>query len=99
MTRVVNLRHEAFDVYIGRKGRGHDGYFGNPFRVPPGEARGATIEKFRLYFTKRIKEDSEYRRRVLTLKGKRLGCFCKDENGEGPCHGDVYVEWLHAPGT
>ena len=41
-------------VYIGRKGRGHDGYFGNPFPLQPGEPRGATIERVRAYAEKRI---------------------------------------------
>ena len=31
-TEVVNIRHAACDVYIGRAGHGEDGYFGNPFR-------------------------------------------------------------------
>lgn len=32
-TRVVNIRKETCDVYIGRAGYGKDGYFGNPFRL------------------------------------------------------------------
>ncbi len=32
-TRVVNIRKKAYDVYIGRAGKGQDGYFGNPFRL------------------------------------------------------------------
>lgn len=31
-TQVVNLKVEAYDVYIGRDGHGYGGgYFGNPF--------------------------------------------------------------------
>jgi hypothetical protein len=30
------------------------------------------------------------------LKGKTLGCWCKDENGKGKsCHGDVLVELVN----
>jgi hypothetical protein len=30
------------------------------------------------------------------LKGKTLGCWCKDENGRGKsCHGDVLVELVN----
>lgn len=90
VTRVVNLRREMFDAYIGRAGHGHDGYFGNPFRLLPGEARGATIERFRAYFLDRIARDDEFRRRVLALRGKTLGCFCKP----AACHGDVIAEWI-----
>ena len=32
-TTVVNLRREAYDVYIGRPGKGLSGPFGNPYRV------------------------------------------------------------------
>lgn len=39
-TRVVNIRKEAYDVYIGRAGKGQDGYFGNPFRLKQDMDRG-----------------------------------------------------------
>jgi hypothetical protein len=43
------------------------------------------------YFgNKRIHDDPEYKQRILDLKGKYLGCFCKPL----ACHGDVIVEWL-----
>lgn len=91
MTTVVNIsRGEEFDVYIGRPGKGMEGYFGNPYPLEKGQPRGATIEKFRAYFEKRIAEDPEFRRRVLALRGKRLGCFCKP----APCHGDVMAEYI-----
>jgi hypothetical protein len=97
-TTVVNLRHEAYDVYIGRAGHGQSGYFGNPFRVGDVCARcgqlhtigAATIDCFRGYFLERVERDEAFRKKVLGLKGKRLGCFCKPS----PCHGDVIVEWL-----
>jgi len=73
---VVNINKECFDVYIGRAGRGEDGYFGNPFRIGNGISREDAVQKFQKYFTERIEKDSEFRRRVLALKGKRLGCFC-----------------------
>ena len=37
-TVVVNIHKEPFDVYIGRTGRGQDGYFGKPFRMGTGSA-------------------------------------------------------------
>lgn len=92
MTTVVNIKTHEYDVYIGRPGKGLDGYFGNPLRLKPGENRGETIEKYRKRFLKRIEEDAEFKRRVLELRGKRLGCFCKPF----PCHGDVIKEWLDA---
>ncbi|GHV40817.1 hypothetical protein FACS1894179_07980 [Bacteroidia bacterium] len=92
MTTVVNIRTSAFDVYIGRAGKGQDGYFGNPFRLRYGDDRGATIERYRKYFHDRLETDPEFKRRIHELKGKILGCFCKPY----PCHGDVIAEYLNS---
>ncbi len=89
--RVVNLYKERYDVYIGRAGKGKDGYFGNPFRLETGEARGGTIERYRKWFYTRLQNDKEFRKRIESLRGKTLGCFCKPK----PCHGDVIVEYLN----
>jgi len=99
----VNIKREAYDVYIGRAGKGMSGYFGNPFQVgrPCDQCdrihhyREETIDCFREYFKARIITDPIFKRRVLELKGKRLGCFCKPWS----CHGDVYVEWIEEHGT
>lgn len=88
-TTVVNLREEPYDVYIGRAGRGHDGYFGNKYRVGP-HKHGEAIELFRKDFLERVDAEPEFRRRVLALRGKRLGCFCKPN----ACHGDVIAQWV-----
>lgn len=99
MTRVVNLRREWFDVYIGRAGKGYDGYFGNPI------ARGykcsicgfvhmsasSTLPCYEQHFHYRLR-DVEFRRRVLELKGRTLGCFCKPAR----CHGDIIAAWVDA---
>lgn len=88
MTTVVNLRKEPFDVYIGRAGHGHDGTFGNPFSQWD---RATNIAKFREYFLERIQQDRDFKSKVLSLKGKRLGCFCKPKD----CHGDIIAEYLN----
>ena len=88
-TQVVNIRRQPFDVYIGRRGHGHDGYFGNPFRTPQ-LTREEALARYRAYFHERLRTDPEFHRRVLALKEKRLGCFCAPL----ACHGDVIVEWL-----
>jgi hypothetical protein len=91
-TKVVNLKNEKYDVYIGRAGRGQDGYFGNPFMLSAGQSRGASLDKYRKYFFERLKTDPEFRARINGLKCKTLGCFCKPH----PCHGDIIVEYLKA---
>ena len=88
-TEVVNIRYAACDVYIGRAGRGEDGYFRNPFRLLPGISRGAALDRYRSYFYGRLRTDPEFRQRIHALKGKRLGCFCKPY----PCHRDIIKEY------
>lgn len=93
VTKVVNIFHDQYDVYIGRAGKGKEGYFGNPF-VLRGD-RGSTIEKFKEYFYNRINTDIEFKQRVESeLLNKRLGCFCKQKMRDVPCHGDIYIEYF-----
>lgn len=95
MTKIVNLYKEPYDVYIGRSGRGKDGYFGNPILINekykncPNE-RARVLKAFQVYFFDRILRDGEFKNRVLELKDKTLGCFCKPKD----CHGDIIVQWL-----
>lgn len=88
MTSVVNIYKDAYDVYIGRAGKGKDGYFGNPFSKG---SRSQNIADFERYFSTRLASDLEFKTRVLALKGLKLGCFCKPK----PCHGDVIVDYLN----
>lgn len=91
-TTVVNIRdRQSGDVFIGRAGKGENGTFGNPFRLQSEEVRGATIERYRDWFLKRVDEDADFRRSVLGLRGKRLVCFCAPKS----CHGDVIAAWLN----
>lgn len=98
-TRVVNLRREDYDVYIGRPGNGFDGYFGNPIKTgylcklcdQYHERASSTIHCYTNAFYQRIYEDSEFVARVLALRGKRLGCFC----APNACHGDVIAKFLN----
>ena len=87
-TRVVNLRHESFDVYIGREERSYRlprSLWHNPFMIGRDGTRNEVIAKYRDYLT-----SSYLRARVEELRGKRLGCWCKPS----ACHGDVLVEML-----
>lgn len=87
-TFIVNIYREPYDVYIGRAGKGQSGEFGNPYHGMP---RAESIALFRKYFYERLKSDPMFNRRVRSLKGKILGCFCKPQ----PCHGDVIIEYLN----
>jgi hypothetical protein len=89
--RVVNVRHEQADVYIGRGSR-----WGNPFSHRPSNVEGVTsvatreeaIARFRELLWERIERKGEQLVDALAqLQGKALGCYCSPE----PCHGDVLV--------
>jgi len=97
-TTVVKIGHGAYDVYIGRKGKGEDGYFGNPHACDgfckvckTWHDRDESVAAYSRTFYERIKNDPEFKVRVLALKGKRLGCFCHPL----PCHGNVIANWVN----
>ena len=77
--KVVNLRYEKYDVYIGRGSK-----WGNRFVIGKDGDRDAVIRKYREWILR-----NEYLLGCLwELKDKVLGCYCKPL----PCHGDVLVE-------
>lgn len=91
-TKVVNLKKEPYDVYIGRAGKGQDGYFGNPYRLmgDTDEEREACLRSYTSWFYSKLASDPTFKMRIEALKGKVLGCFCKPRT----CHGDVIAEYL-----
>lgn len=81
-TRVVNIRKEPYDVYIGRPGK-----WGNPFLIG---IDGNREEVVALYKTWILGEGIYKLKDLHELDGKRLGCYCAPL----PCHGDVLIELL-----
>jgi len=75
---------------------GEEGWLGNPHpigwcdRCKKYHTRDQCIEKFKEDFYIKIKSDPNFKMMVLSLKGKRLGCYCKPKT----CHGDVIKEWI-----
>lgn len=88
MCTVVNKYKEEYDVYIGRGSR-----WGNPYKIGQDGTREEVIELFRNHLWESLKDGSITNADLLSLDGKRLGCFCKPQ----ACHGDVIVravEWV-----
>ena len=75
------------NVYIGRGGV----VFIDNKRFPPNGPLEERIEKYRIYMSKKLKEDDTLVKNLLQLQGKNLGCWCKPEK----CHGDVLIELIN----
>lgn len=86
MTTIHNKYKENFDIYIGRPS-----IFGNPFVIGADGPRDEVIRKYKDYFYERINSDPDFKNAVLSLKNKKLGCFCKPLK----CHGDIICEYLN----
>lgn len=90
-TRVLNF-YQGFPpdaIYIGRGGRGHDGYFGNPILLTGKESREEVLERYERYLVGRLKVDKIFAARVKSLSGKTLVCFCIPKL----CHGMILARY------
>lgn len=88
-TTVVNKYKDKYDVYIGRFKQGS--MFGNKFTVQE-YGREKAIELYRKWFYRTLERNAYFKKQVLALKGKILGCYCKPK----ACHGDVIAEYLNS---
>jgi hypothetical protein len=89
VTKVINVdQGEEYDIYIGR-GSG----WGNPYAIGFDGDREDVMRKFKYDFDgDLLKDGTEFKQKLLLLKGKKLGCHCKPDD----CHGDVLVEYLNS---
>lgn len=100
---VVNIykipkdwKKDPIYVYIGRPGKGEEGYFGNPIEIGKEcplckeihAESGDTLACCEIHLRKRVAEDVKFRVRVRGLTGHKLVCFCKPK----PCHGDLLAK-------
>lgn len=81
-TKVVNLRKEVYDIYIGRGSK-----WGNPFRIGTDGTRNVVIRKYEEY----VRSNEELMNSLGELENKILGCYCvKGQH----CHGEVLIRLL-----
>jgi len=90
VTKLVNMKYEPYDVYIGRGSK-----WGCPFTIIKDrptlakeivDSKEEALEKYREY----VLSTPELMNSLHELEGKVLGCFCKPDK----CHGDVLLELL-----
>ena len=85
MARVVHVRRDKYDVFIGRPGP-----WGNPYVIGRHGDRDRCIDAFELEFRQRLAQSGDLRMALLALDGKRLGCYCAPRR----CHGDVLIKLI-----
>lgn len=90
---------EPNNVYIGRAGvvlidgerfPKNNSLFCNPYKLNIDGTREEVIEKYRKYITKKIETEAIFKRELLKLKNKNLGCWCFPEF----CHGNILLELI-----
>ncbi|MFZ0860134.1 MAG: DUF4326 domain-containing protein [Candidatus Sulfotelmatobacter sp.] len=92
-TTVVHVQKtKAPFAYIGRSfAEFGDSIWHNPFKIELGCGRKCVLEKYEAY----VRSRPDLMAQLHTLKGKALGCWCKDKHGRGKaCHGDVLVKLI-----
>lgn len=90
-------------VYIARKGivfidgeryPKKDSKWCNPYKVGKDMTREESLKLYRRHLREMLK-DEENLQEFLLLKGKKLGCWCKEDDKEIACHGDIILHYLN----
>ncbi len=103
--KVVNLKNEKYDVYIGRGGT-FDKYgtltsspLLNPYRIK-NRTRKEVLGLYQTFFDKQINENpiihyglfiGTFKQYLESIKDKVLGCWCKPLD----CHGNIIEKWVN----
>ncbi len=92
--KLVNIKHDKYDVYIGR-----GSIWGNPYTHIKDrktkakyivQTRKESIEKYELYLQECINNGSITIEQLRSLVGRTLGCHCKPKS----CHGDIIIKYV-----
>lgn len=86
--KVVNIKTDEYEVYIGRNPVYGDPKWGNPFEIGKDGTRKEVIALYKLW----LWHQPDLVKSMMSLDDKVLGCHCKPKS----CHGDVIVEVIQA---
>lgn len=92
--RVFSMKNAPKDaVYIGR---GQNSIFGNPFPMNGEETRAQVCIDYRKWLNDKIKKDHNFAKKVKSLHGKNVKCFCSNgkqtrKKGARWCHGHILL--------
>lgn len=100
MIRIENKKtYRGSGVYIGRPS-----LLGNPFHIGTHGTRDEVIAKYRVWLWQQIQQRTavfqELQRLAIQAQHNDLVllCWCKEDNSEIPCHGDIVqaaIRWLN----
>jgi hypothetical protein len=68
----------------------HSSTWANPFKISKTETREDVILKYEKYIRERLENEEGLVEELLSLKSKRLGCWCSPL----PCHGDLILRLI-----
>jgi hypothetical protein len=93
--RVVHFKKEKFDIYIGRLPGGEFNKWAYPKELrdtfKDGTPRKLIIDAYEGY----LLSNKELMNDLHELRGKVLGCWCKNKDGKGKsCHGDILKKYV-----
>jgi hypothetical protein len=93
--RVVHFKKEPYDIYIGRLPGGKFNKWAYPrelrSKFPKGASRSEVIDAYEGYLISNL----ELMNDLHELRGKVLGCWCKNKDGKGKsCHGDILKKYV-----
>jgi len=89
MVKVVHVREEKFDLYIGRSCMEFkESIWANQFVMGVDGNRKEVCAKYKAH----ILASPELMARLHELQNKTIGCWCKRKKKPLLCHGDVLAE-------
>lgn len=96
-TRVVHVRVEPYDVYIGRRARGGfvSSRYANPYPITEQMPRERSLAAFARHLDRTLAVEPDF---LEPLRDKVLGCWCRPHDGfRGRllCHGQIIVGRLY----
>lgn len=92
------------NIYIGRSGvvfidgeryPKNNSIFANPYKISPNHNREDVIALYKINLRSLLDTDKITIQDILNLKGKTLGCWCKEPGKDIKCHGDVILEMIN----
>ena len=92
-TEIVHCKEHDYDVYIGKVNgkKRTKGY------LPESRFANRSGGDYESYFRAKLRNAPGFAADVMTLHGKRLGCWCKGTSKDfSKCHGHIVAKWADA---